>query len=325
MRGYVLAVILAILVPVQVSSAAETDQYLTWSVEMEDGAPALNAYLNEQAALFLESRNKWTRPLKTEDEVAMAFYGYLFEGLHKSRVRSWLFTTDEVQRHPDNSHSPWEYQRMSIYRELSFPFFLPMARSVRLGEVYLGIDKIGHFFGFGRRYYAQYTRLLAEGDSHDEALEKVVRRGVFQESSLVGGLVDGIFSYGDLEANYQGMKMCKQLASGTSPCFVNVDGQWRLEGEIDILPFITPGMDESWNNSHFMGRRRTNVLERLAETYCDEKRAPIVAKRFERYAEIPESASERIIAEMFEAKGSPQQAQSLCAVCAVDSTQTASR
>jgi len=312
------AAILLLAVATQAARAAETDQYMTWSVELNDSAPALNAYLNEQVVEFIESRNRWTRPIKTEEEVAMAFYGYLFEGLHKSRVRTWLFTADEVDRYPDNDVSVWEYQRSSIYRELSFPFFLPMARSVRLGEVYLGIDKVGHFFGFGRRYYAQYVRLIEEGRSEEEAIESVVKRGYFQERSMVGGLVDGIFSYGDLEANYQGMRLCRQLASGTPPCFVKgEDGLWRFEGSIDILPYITPDMDESWNNSRYTGRRKRNVLRRLGEEdYCELKRGPIVAERFQRYATYPESLSQQLILRDYDEEGrNLQQEQSLCALC----------
>jgi hypothetical protein len=249
-----------------VAHAAETDQYMTWPIELKDSAPVLNAYLNEQAERFVHLRNRRTVPTETREEMAMDFFGYLFEGLHKSRVRSFCFTSELVDRYPPNDVSPWQYQRQSIYRELSFPFVLPMARTIRLGDVYLGIDKIGHFFGFGRRYYSQYLRKIQSGATEEEAVESVIRRGLFQESSLVGGLVDGIFSYGDLEANFQGMQLVKQLASGTAPCFVqDENGDWALEGAIDIVPFITPDMDESWNNSHYTGLRRRNVLKRVAE------------------------------------------------------------
>lgn len=311
-------VILTLVILAAPARAAETDQYMTWPIELQDSAPAMNRYLAEQLSRFIETRNRRSVKIKTQEEMAQAFFGYLFEGLHKSRIRHWCFTSDEVDRYPDNDVSPWEYQRESIYRELSFPFVLPMARTIRLGDVYLGIDKVGHFFGFGRRYYAQYLRKLGEeGVNEEQAIEAVIKRGLFQESSLVGGLVDGIFSYGDLEANYQGMLLVKQLASGQPPCFVkDSEGKWAFEGAIDIVDFITPDMDESWNNSHFTGLRRRNVLKRIAATYCDPQYREIARARFERYAQYPESLSQQIITRLLQDEGNnPQKNQSLEELC----------
>ncbi len=290
------ATLVLLLLAALPATAAETDQYMTWTVELEDSGNELNQYLNDEAARFVEIRNKRTRPTETNEDMALGFYAYLFEGLHKSRVRSYLAESEEVDRFPCDSLSSWEYQRSSIYRELSFPFILPLSRTVRLGEVYLGIDKVGHFFGFGRRYCSQYLRLRDQGMGEEEAIEAVVRRGIFHETKLVGGLVDGIVSRGDLEANYQGMLMAKQLAGNTPPCFVkDENGDWRFEGAIDIVPYITPDMDESWNGSIFTGLRKRNVTRRLQDTYCGAEPPALVKERFEKYASFPESLSEQII------------------------------
>lgn len=299
------------------AGAAETDQYMTWEVELEDSSAAFNAYLNEEAARFVEIRNKRTRPTKTNEEMALGFYAYLFEGLHKSRMRNFLASSEEIDRYPGSDVSPWEYQRSSIYREFSFPYILPMSRTIRLGDVYMGIDKMCHFFGFGRRYCSQYLRLRAEGREEDAAIESVIKRGLFQESALVGGLVDGIISYGDLEANFQGMRMVKDLCGNTAPCFVKDDaGVWRFEGSINIVPYITPGMDESWNNSLYTGLRRRNVVRRLEAEYCDELHGPVISRRFARYAEFPLSRSQEIIREVHDKDGQdPRARQMLSAIC----------
>ncbi len=297
--------------------AAETDQYMTWSLELQDSSAAFNAYLNEEVARFVEIRNKRTGPTKTNEEMAMGFYGYLFEGLHKSRMRNFLATSDNIHRYPGPEVSPWEYQRNSIYREFSFPYILPMSRTIRLGEVYLGIDKMCHFFGFGRRYCSQYLRLRDEGRTEEDAIESVIKRGLFQESALVGGLVDGIISYGDLEANYQGMLMVKDLTGNTPPCFVkDEEGKWRFEGAIDIVPYVTPGMDESWNNSLYTGLRRRNVVRRLEAQYCSQTSGPVISERFARYAQFPASRSLEVIREEHEKNGAdPREKQMLKTIC----------
>jgi len=299
------------------AQAAETDQYMTWEVELKDSSAAFNAYLNEEAAKFVEIRNKRTRPTETNAEMALGFYAYLFEGLHRSRMRNYLASAEEIDRFPRADVSPWEYQRSSIYREFSFPYILPMSRTIRLGEVYLGIDKMCHFFGFGRRYCSQYLRLRAQGREEADAIESVIKRGLFQESALVGGLVDGIISYGDLEANFQGMMMVKDLCGDKPPCFVrNADGEWRFEGAIDIVPYVTPGMDESWNNSLYTGLRRRNVVRRLEAEYCDELNDPVIKQRFARYGEFPPSRSQEVIREQHAKDGvDPREKQMLSTIC----------
>ena len=75
-----------------------------------------------------------------------------------------------------------------------------MARTVRLGDCYVGIDKMDHFLGFGRRYYSQYLRVRSEGQTEDEAVKTVINRGLFLESSMVGGVVDGKLVHRPAEA-----------------------------------------------------------------------------------------------------------------------------
>lgn len=312
-----LAVLLLAAVYAPRAPASETDQYLTWGVELKDSAPAMNAFLNEELQKYLVHAN-WPRNRSlSADEISIGFFKYLFEGLYKSRIRHWCFTSPDADRYPPNDVSPWGYQRASIYRKPAFPYVLPMARTIRLGDVYMGIDKISHIFGFGQRYYTQYIRKLAEGAPEEEALRSVIETGNFQEATLLGQLVCGVFSYADLEANYQGMMLARQLASGTEPCFAkDAQGLWTFQGAIDITAFITPAMDESWNNSHYGGMRKRNVLSTIASDYCNEEILAAVAPRFERYAQYPKSRSQLILEQMLDESGEkPQRKQSIAETC----------
>lgn len=288
---------------------AETDQYLTWELELNDSAPALNAYLNAQIERFLErARERPYRDCECE-ELASRLYVYLFQGLHASKVRNWLHHSDAVDRFPPNDVSYWGHRRMSIYRGWSFPYFLPMARTIRLGDVYLGTDKIGHFFGFGRRYFERYLDYRAEGFDKEAAMEKVVRWGIIHENGFVGKLVDGIFSHADLEADFQGFMLARDLCEGESPYFQRRNGAWVLDRPIDILDYVTPDFDESYNNSHYWALRKRNVLPLLRERYGPKIASPIVAARFARYAEYTPSFSKRIIDRHFKQNGEDPQAR----------------
>lgn len=296
---------------------AETDQFMTWNIELKDSAPALNAYLNTAAQEFVERRNRSNLKVETAEEMAIGYYLYLFQGLHSSRVRSYLTCDPAIDRYPRADVSFWEYQRQSIYRGLSFPYVMPMARTVRIGDVYCGIDKIGHFFGFGRRYFQRYLRMREEGVSHEEATERVMAAGVAQETGLVGALVDGIFSHGDLEANFQGFQLLLHLTRKESPYFVNENGHWRTSGTVDITPFVTPAFDESYLAPHFTYFRRRKVEPRLKETLCAApEKIDALNARFARYEAHPPSEFTQYLQRQYEttqkAKYQLSPFQSLC-------------
>lgn len=256
------------------AGAGETDQYLTWDVTLTDSSVALNRYLNEEIRTFVAKENARGRSAESVEALTIGLYLHLFEGLYASRVRNWLKTSPEVDRYPSNEYSDWEYQRMSIFRKPAFPFVLPMAQTVRVGEIYLGIDKIGHMFGFGRRYYQRYLRACADGRPHEQAVEGVIYWGIQHEMSVVGKLVDGIFSKGDVEANYQGFRLALALSTGDAPLFYRENGAWCYRGGLDLRDYVTPEMDESYNPNDYASWRGRRVDPIVATEYGSSSPPP---------------------------------------------------
>lgn len=249
------------------AGAGETDQYLTWGVTLTDSSTALNRYLDEEIRNFVAKENARGRAAESVEALTIGLYLHLFEGLYASRVRNWLKTSPEVDRYPSNAYSDWEYQRMSIFRKPAFPFVLPMAQTVRVGEIYLGIDKVGHMFGFGRRYYQRYLRACADGRARDQAVEQVIHWGIQHEMSVVGKLVDGIFSKGDVEANYQGFRLALAFSTGDAPLFYRENGRWCYRGGLDLRDYVTPEMDESYNPNDYASWRGRRVEPIVAAEY----------------------------------------------------------
>jgi hypothetical protein len=305
--------------------STETDQFLTWDVELQDSAEHLNRHLNEELHTFVARMNERKRPVRTREEMASEFFSFIFRNLLSPRIRRWLSTSPEIDRFPDMSVSYFQYQDMSIYRRHSFPYLLPMARTIRIGEIYLGIDKICHFFGFGRRYFLKYQQLRDNGEGHEEAMERVIRIGISQEQSVVGKLVDGIFSSGDLEANFQGLLLGLDLASEETPFFERVDGDWKILRAIDIVLYVTPGFDETYNPSHYWALRKEYVLPIVKSEYCETFYSPTVLARFARYGQYEPSLSARLVEEYFDSRRrnprSLQSLEALCEACCGESTQ----
>lgn len=287
-----------------IAGAGETDQYLTWTIELEDSAPAFNAYLNEEIQTFVEKMNRRNDKVDDPAEFTAECFRHLFAGLFNSRLRNWLKNAEDVDRFPSDDLSDWEYQRLSVLREPAFPFILPMAQTIRLGDVYLGIDKIGHMFGFGRRYLQRYHRHRNAGDTHDEALDRVLAWGLRQELTLVGKLVDGIFSHADLEANYQGFRLARALSHGPDALFFREGDAWCYRGGLDIRDYITPDLDESYNTNDYAGWRGRRVIPIVEERYEPLADSARVRQRFSRYArDYAPSRSKRFVDAWLEGQG----------------------
>jgi hypothetical protein len=149
----------------------------------------------------------------------------------------------------------------------------------------------------------------------EEAIERVIMRGVVSENTFVGVGVDGIFSHADLEANYQGFEFARHFCEGDEPYLRQNDSGWYLARAVDLRDYVNPYFDESYNPNHFWGQRRNLVLSRIREMYAHRAEHPVVIERFERYQQYPPSRSVQIVRDFFLARGrSPQRDQVFAAL-----------
>lgn len=288
------------------AAALESDQYLVWGVELEDSAPVLNEFVNEQAERLLARVNRRGRPEHTPCEaLPKRIFRRLARNLVFSRLRRFVVKDPRIDVYPDRDVGYFGHLKRSIFRRAAFPFLLPLARTLRIGDVYLGVDKLGHMLGLsGRAYYRAYLRERRRGGSEAEAIERAIRWGLRVEATLTGGLTDGVFSHADLEANFRGLMLARDLCRGEPPFLVLEDGSWRLARPIDLREYVNPLFDESYNPSRFSGWRWKRVAPILAEEYCPRLASPEVEARLEGYrAAEPVSLSRQIIAERFAARG----------------------
>lgn len=293
----------------------ETDQYLVWGVELSDSADSINRFLNAEIGAFLDKKNASGKKRADDDacecyELTNDLFDHLFAHRKNALIKRWIRNSEEVELYPGPSVRRAQYRNMSIMRGPAFPFILPMARTFRIGGVYLGLDKIGHIFGFGDRYYRRYRKHIENGLPEEEAIKKIVHWGIRQENSVVGKLADGVFSHGDLEGNYQGFLLARDFCEGETPYFVQEQGTWRLTRPVDLRDYITPHLDESFEPSHYRGLRKRFVLAVLRDEYVPKQSLPEVQARFARYRQIEPSVSVRLVHEYFEERGrNPQKEQ----------------
>ncbi len=298
----IIATVVATTTWTQALAASETDQFLTWDVELADASEQINLFVNQEFEHALARLNRAGRVSPCE-EVPGRLYRRVFSSMVSSRLRRYIVTS-EIEWYPQRGVSRWEYRAQSVFRHSAFSVFLPMARTVRVGEVYLGIDKLAHLFGIGRRYHGHYQRLLRRGLSPEEAQRRAILWGYKVERRILGGFTEGILSLADLEANFQGLRLAREMCESEDSYLVHGEAGWRLARPIDLRDYVNPGFDESYNGNQYFSYQWRVVKPILLAEYCSRFANEQVQARLARYREIDTgSVAREIIARHYESMG----------------------
>ncbi len=263
--------------------ALETDQYMSWNVQLQDSRNAVNAYINTK---MLSKLNHPSIQMTNSCLLAARRVVQVFRRPFFQIIEQWAENAPEVDVFPPRNFSG-SYRQESIYVKHVFPFILPMARSMNVNGVYFGTDKLGHFISFGVRYFGIYNRALKRGAEERTALQKVVRFGIMSEVEMVGKIVTGVLSFADLEANFQGMLFFRSLCDDKSSFHLekNESNRWHLVGQFDIAQYVNGDWDESNNESGFTRARwgGSHGLSQTLQKYCEARHSPTVVQRFNHY------------------------------------------
>lgn len=301
-RSLLAASLLIALLASPVASAAETDPYYAWLHPPRDSTDALNRGVNEILADSLRELNHgWRWRQMSCPEAAHALVRPLFQ-----TTTMWFFIgamdgfkLDYVPR--SNTDYRNGYQARGIYRDSilwKLGFVVPPDPTIRIRDIHISPDKLGHFFHEGFQYFRAYNSILGDGRPPEEAHKKAIWHGIYEESWIQGDFISGIFSYADLEANEQGLRFYRSLCDAESPLLVKEAGGWRLLRELDFREYVNPCWDESYYTSAFDPVVGEGVRRALRD-YCGVRRWPEIERMFRRYdAEGCSSFSYRYLEEL---------------------------
>ena len=133
----------------------------------------------------------------------------------------------------------------------------------------------------------EYLKKIKEGASAGEAEKAAIHKGLANENGILGLWPSGVFSYGDMEANYQGFRFYKKLCLDDADTFLeNEDGLWKLAKVPDIREFVNPYWDESFNLSWRASGMWRVTGEEILKKYCPLKESAEVQTRFKYYQDF---------------------------------------
>lgn len=166
--------------------------------------------------------------------------------------------------------------------DIGKPFTWHFSATIRIGDVYLGTDKIGHFYDKGYILARRYYEGVGRGDSTDEANADAIQLGVggniiYSEDAILGMWSSGIYSNADLACDYAGMLFFRNLTEPVEvagmvrePMLVRDGAYWTLADHVrldsDFLTrFFTDHFNEALNPSVYRGGFRKTVHNYLAK------------------------------------------------------------
>ena len=166
----------------------------------------------------------------------------------------------------------------SVYRDLGVfdaisVHLRDLSAVIRLNDHLIGVDKIGHFFVQGWKYFD-----IAYLDQ--DGIQSALRWGDKSESLYFGLYTTGIYSYADLSANFEGMRFWLRLL-GTArdpvhrgfffnrsyvkcvkPFIFFGKRRWVVKRDFRFADYVTGVWDEGVNCSRY---RNAEIVRSIAE------------------------------------------------------------
>jgi len=275
--------------------AGEIDHTLVWGHPLQDSRIELNLYFNDEINMALSSL-----PDDCDCETAalkiLAHFGVALN----SPLENLIKESSKFDKFPNPHMAQEERYKNSIYKKSgsagfelrqNYTFDYMIDEIININGIYIGIDKLSHFTGSGYLYFQRYKQRINKGDSEIEAIEQSILLGVIGEKTILGRYSSGVFSFADLEANFQGFSFAVDLCRGTEAMFLKQGRRWILDRPFDIADYVNPYWDESFNPSfYYEGQNLTflnkseTVLNNLPRT-CKKFHSASVQNLFKYYAE----------------------------------------
>lgn len=276
MNHFIFSTLLALTF--QTAQSSEADGFTNRNEPLADSSEVINSRANQYVQKSLGVLNATGSGCIEKDlykELRLYFANHMNGQLVKDILKDKEIPkrTITLDKSVYRDWTPWDGMGMGLtFIQRSGITISPI---IHFGNEILGADKFEHFFGQGFAYFT-------ENYLKEKGLVKSVKTGIFKEKIFLGGnkLGNGVFSYGDLSANFNGMRFWNHVLQqnddvlgadhNLGPYISCEDNKWVQVKEIDFKDYMDSSMDESINCSKFPAKltadRFTDQVQRLGMT-----------------------------------------------------------
>ena len=268
-----------------VAYATEVDNFTDRNIALKDSREFLNLKMQNDIDSLIEKTNSRFNCEDNFQKTKEYFYNSLNE---KVGGTLWSKYELEVGKDPEVEKRTITREH-SIYKHLNpkngFALYLADFGSVvNIGNNLVGTDKLGHFLGIGKIYFNQMRK-------KHKTIEDVLKMGEKSEKTIFGNSTTGIYSYGDLVSNYEGLIFFQNIFNGKNPYILCKKGELSKLRDFDWLDYVSDAWDESINCSTYSSTQvAKKVREGIRENVSADAKCPIVdlnPKTISRYSTIP--------------------------------------
>lgn len=178
---------------------------------------------------------------------------------------------------------PWKTVYWLVFSQSPFSL-IGLAPTINMYNHYFGTDKLGHFFMQGHTYYTIYNYFIKHNKTAQQAHDLMILYGQFLEQTYLGTLINGVYSNGDLSANYAGWKFYLNLTHTVvigkhkvSPILILHNQQWSFSPRITksnlLKPYISDNLNEALNPCRysFMRARIGKLVAERCPAWIDRE------------------------------------------------------
>jgi hypothetical protein len=251
--------------------AAEVDSVYAIGKNISDSREVINIHLNREIENILDklpedlqSQKCHTVALFIIRELGTNRYLFFTAGSLHTSFEFWIESNVEIDRIPSIDEPLSNYMEESIYGPKLKIFGIKetfLSPTININNVYLGTDKISHFLATGYEYYWKYLKVMESGKSIETAQFEAIKRGLWLENGILGVMSLGIFSYADIEANYQGLLFIRNLCDEN--ILQNISGEWKMNKKVDIRRYVNPNWDETYNPNYYTPSRYHAIQQNI--------------------------------------------------------------
>jgi hypothetical protein len=248
-----LLVIVALCLPL-LAHAYETDQFSHRLQPLEDCTELLDGRVNQSIE---EAIRDWRGP-RDERKVVDAIYHDIGGRHWVDRIERWAMQSEDVDRLTldrydsiYHGHPLWATRVAGLFG---------VGPTIKVNDVLIGSDKLGHFVSQGRKYWRRYQRSGDEGQAAEHS--------AYTERALFGQMTTGVYSNADLVANYEGHRFFRSLFEDDivpgKPAILRWRGDhWVMQRPFTWADHVNVYWDEALNINHFDKLLYPHMEERL--------------------------------------------------------------
>lgn len=256
-------------------SAKEVDNFTSRTEFLKDSTLKLNEITNRFIKKRLQKINKEKHRCKEESlynglkkDFNILLKGSPFSIALKEEKEIFKLKTNVK----DSVYRDWNLMDSPAIRGLNLVIPSVFGEVIKVNGIRLGVDKFEHFFGYG--YYYFNLHYLGKKE-----VKKALKFGLFMEYFNLGAYKTGVMSYGDLAANFNGMRFWNHilakrkdaLKQSLGPYVKCMKGKWVFNKEVDWGHYVDESFDEAINCSRFRkGVMVKSVRERVREVSYKE-------------------------------------------------------